>query len=80
MINTRSKEKVKIQCPKGHEMFPNGISITNLYKTFAVRVDESQGIGWLTFRTYKMAKGQMKLLPQCTECNKQETTTDLIPK
>lgn len=68
MINTRSKTKVKIHCPKGHDVFPNGISIANLYKTFAVRIDESQGVG----STFKMAKGQMKLLPQCKECDKQK--------
>ncbi len=100
--NVQSKIKVLVQCPNGHELFKTGITLANLYKTYAVRVDESQrireGIDWevvftkmcmLTGREidrasfekgknkdidlcpmYKVAPGQMKLLPACTECAK----------
>lgn len=42
MENVQSKKKVKLLCPQGHELFPNGISFVSLYKTYAVRLDSSQ--------------------------------------
>jgi len=36
--------KIKLQCSEGHELFEKGITLATLYKSYGVRLDDSQKV------------------------------------
>lgn len=61
-LKQKPKQKVKLQCPSGHEMYPNGITVKALYENFGVRLLESQKVkdGYDFDRAERIMRGMLE--------------------
>lgn len=65
----RPRDRIQVQCPQGHELYPDGVYVKTLFNNYGVRLSRTQRAE--NSRSYRLSSTQWEWMKHsCRECEK----------